>query len=170
MAEICRVYAELEVCFPWERGDVLVLDNILVAHARNPFRGPTRTSPGRWTPRCGPSGCDRPASRTPPPCAHACSGSLIRLADQRYALLTTTSSLSADSRTMRRLVTELALAYDGRHSSSDNTSPDRRALLMVSYNSIDNAPPHPVRPEFLVGRNTDQPKPRWDTRFPLEAG
>ncbi|WPB94566.1 TauD/TfdA family dioxygenase [Streptomyces malaysiensis] len=40
MAEICRVYAELEVCFPWERGDVLVLDNILVAHARNPFRGP----------------------------------------------------------------------------------------------------------------------------------
>ncbi|MFF1713250.1 TauD/TfdA family dioxygenase [Streptomyces sp. NPDC058268] len=40
MAEICRVYAELEVSFPWERGDVLVLDNILVAHARNPFRGP----------------------------------------------------------------------------------------------------------------------------------
>ncbi|MFE0132625.1 TauD/TfdA family dioxygenase [Streptomyces sp. NPDC059037] len=40
MAEICRVYAELEVCFPWERGDVLVLDNILVAHARNPFSGP----------------------------------------------------------------------------------------------------------------------------------
>ncbi|PNG95860.1 hypothetical protein [Streptomyces malaysiensis] len=95
---------------------------------------------------------------------------LLRLADQRYALLTTTSSLSADSRTMRRLVTELALAYDGRHSSSDNTSPDRRGLLMVSYNSIDNAPPHPVRPEFLVGRNTDQLKSRWDTRFPLEAG
>ncbi|MEV0116662.1 TauD/TfdA family dioxygenase [Streptomyces sp. NPDC050844] len=40
MAEICRVYAELEVCFAWERGDVLVLDNILVAHARNPFSGP----------------------------------------------------------------------------------------------------------------------------------
>ncbi|MEU4995774.1 phytanoyl-CoA dioxygenase family protein [Streptomyces sp. NPDC021622] len=54
------------------------------------------------------------------------------------------------------------------HSSSDNTSPDRRALLMVSYNSIDNAPPHPTRPEFLVGRNTDQLKPRWDDRFPLE--
>ncbi|WHX22275.1 hypothetical protein QFW82_37275 [Streptomyces malaysiensis subsp. malaysiensis] len=36
--------------------------------------------------------------------------------------------------------------------------------------TIDNAPPHPVRPEFLVGRNADQLKPRWDTRFPLEAG
>ncbi|MEV2254435.1 phytanoyl-CoA dioxygenase family protein [Streptomyces sp. NPDC050147] len=55
------------------------------------------------------------------------------------------------------------------HSSSDNASPDRRALLMVSYNSVDNAPPHPTRPEFLVGRNTDQLKPRWDERFPLEA-
>ncbi|MEV8034968.1 TauD/TfdA family dioxygenase [Streptomyces sp. NPDC086182] len=40
MAEICRVYAELEVCFPWEKGAVLVLDNILIAHARNPFSGP----------------------------------------------------------------------------------------------------------------------------------
>ncbi|MEV0318585.1 TauD/TfdA family dioxygenase [Streptomyces sp. NPDC050658] len=40
MTELCRVYADLEVAFPWERGDVLVLDNILVAHARNPFTGP----------------------------------------------------------------------------------------------------------------------------------
>ncbi|MGH8920199.1 MAG: TauD/TfdA family dioxygenase, partial [Actinomycetes bacterium] len=39
MAEICAVYDELEVVFPWQRGDVLMLDNILVAHARNPFRG-----------------------------------------------------------------------------------------------------------------------------------
>ncbi|WP_055698438.1 non-ribosomal peptide synthetase [Streptomyces silaceus] len=37
--EILRVYQELEVCFPWERGDVMLLDNILTAHARNPFRG-----------------------------------------------------------------------------------------------------------------------------------
>ncbi|MEV0318588.1 phytanoyl-CoA dioxygenase family protein [Streptomyces sp. NPDC050658] len=55
------------------------------------------------------------------------------------------------------------------HSSSDNTSPDRRALLMVSYNSIDNAPPNPTRPEFLVGRDTDQLKPRWDERLALET-
>ena len=39
MHEILRVYQELEVSFPWERGDVLLLDNILTAHARNPFRG-----------------------------------------------------------------------------------------------------------------------------------
>ncbi|WP_162889989.1 non-ribosomal peptide synthetase [Streptomyces olivoreticuli] len=39
MREILRIYQELEVSFPWERGDVLLLDNILAAHARNPFRG-----------------------------------------------------------------------------------------------------------------------------------
>ncbi|CAM5680436.1 Non-ribosomal peptide synthase OS=Streptomyces alboniger OX=132473 GN=CP975_33875 PE=4 SV=1 [Streptomyces alboniger] len=39
MHEILRVYRELEISFPWERGDVLLLDNILTAHARNPFRG-----------------------------------------------------------------------------------------------------------------------------------
>lgn len=39
MHEILRVYQELEVSFPWERGDVMLLDNILAAHARNPFRG-----------------------------------------------------------------------------------------------------------------------------------
>ncbi|MGW0532461.1 amino acid adenylation domain-containing protein [Streptomyces sp. NPDC003032] len=39
MHGILRVYQELEVSFPWERGDVMLLDNILAAHARNPFRG-----------------------------------------------------------------------------------------------------------------------------------
>jgi alpha-ketoglutarate-dependent taurine dioxygenase len=39
MAEICGVYQQLEVTFPWQKGDVLLLDNILVAHARNPFAG-----------------------------------------------------------------------------------------------------------------------------------
>ncbi|MFE9426975.1 amino acid adenylation domain-containing protein [Kitasatospora sp. NPDC006697] len=39
MAAICAVYQELEVAFDWQRGDVLLLDNILVAHARNPFQG-----------------------------------------------------------------------------------------------------------------------------------
>ncbi len=37
--EICQVYQKLEVCFPWQQGDVLVLDNILAAHARNPYLG-----------------------------------------------------------------------------------------------------------------------------------
>ncbi|MBL1108828.1 amino acid adenylation domain-containing protein [Streptomyces sp. 5-8] len=39
MHEILRVYRELEISFPWERGDVMLLDNILTAHARNPFHG-----------------------------------------------------------------------------------------------------------------------------------
>ncbi|MBD2500016.1 TauD/TfdA family dioxygenase [Anabaena azotica] len=39
MEEICGVYQELEVVFPWQKGDFLLLDNILAAHARNPFVG-----------------------------------------------------------------------------------------------------------------------------------
>lgn len=39
MEEICGVYQQLEVTFPWQKGDVLLLDNILAAHARNPFVG-----------------------------------------------------------------------------------------------------------------------------------
>jgi hypothetical protein len=39
MEEIGRVYAALEVSFPWHQGDILLLDNMLTAHARNPFSG-----------------------------------------------------------------------------------------------------------------------------------
>jgi alpha-ketoglutarate-dependent taurine dioxygenase len=39
MEEILDVYAEMEVSFQWLRGDVLMLDNLLTAHARNPFVG-----------------------------------------------------------------------------------------------------------------------------------
>jgi alpha-ketoglutarate-dependent taurine dioxygenase len=39
MGEILDHYRQLEVSFPWQRGDVLVVDNISVAHARNPFAG-----------------------------------------------------------------------------------------------------------------------------------
>jgi alpha-ketoglutarate-dependent taurine dioxygenase len=39
MEEILRVYWETSVSFPWQAGDVLMLDNVLVAHARNPYQG-----------------------------------------------------------------------------------------------------------------------------------
>ena len=37
--EIRGVLAEETVMFPWQAGDVLMLDNMLVAHARTPFKG-----------------------------------------------------------------------------------------------------------------------------------
>jgi alpha-ketoglutarate-dependent taurine dioxygenase len=37
--EIVRVYWESSVAFPWREGDVLMLDNMLAAHGRNPFTG-----------------------------------------------------------------------------------------------------------------------------------
>jgi hypothetical protein len=39
MSEVLRVYAGLEVSFPWEAGDVLMVDNLLAAHGRNRFEG-----------------------------------------------------------------------------------------------------------------------------------
>jgi alpha-ketoglutarate-dependent taurine dioxygenase len=37
--DIAAIYSKIEVAFPWQRGDILMLDNMLTAHARNPFRG-----------------------------------------------------------------------------------------------------------------------------------
>lgn len=42
MATILEVYDRLEVAFPWQKGDVVLLDNVLVAHGRNPFSGPRK--------------------------------------------------------------------------------------------------------------------------------
>ena len=39
MAEIGRVYEACAVRFAWQKGDVVMLDNMLVAHARDPFEG-----------------------------------------------------------------------------------------------------------------------------------
>src|SRR2546421_1663319 len=36
---ICDAYEDEKVVFPWQVGDVLLLDNMLAAHARNPFSG-----------------------------------------------------------------------------------------------------------------------------------
>ncbi len=42
MAEILAVYQELEYAFRWQPGDVLAIDNVLVAHGRNAYSGPRR--------------------------------------------------------------------------------------------------------------------------------
>jgi non-ribosomal peptide synthetase component F/alpha-ketoglutarate-dependent taurine dioxygenase len=39
LAEIQAVYQRLEHRFPWEAGDVLMLDNLLTAHSRKPYVG-----------------------------------------------------------------------------------------------------------------------------------
>ncbi len=41
--EIHRVYREVEVAFPWERGDVAMVENMLVSHGRRPFKGERKT-------------------------------------------------------------------------------------------------------------------------------
>ena len=39
MNHILEVYRKLEVTFQWQQSDTLLLDNVLTAHARNPFIG-----------------------------------------------------------------------------------------------------------------------------------
>jgi alpha-ketoglutarate-dependent taurine dioxygenase len=36
---INQAYQKSKVSFPWQKGDVLMLDNILTAHSRNPYKG-----------------------------------------------------------------------------------------------------------------------------------
>lgn len=48
------------------------------------------------------------------------------------------------------------------HSSSNNLSDDRRTLLLITYNSVKNAPAQPGRPEFLVDRDTTPVRPLED--------
>lgn len=42
MHEILSVYQRLETRFSWRRNDIMMLDNLLTAHARNPFSGERR--------------------------------------------------------------------------------------------------------------------------------
>ena len=37
--EITAIYQKAQVSFPWQKGDVLMLDNMLTAHGRNPYEG-----------------------------------------------------------------------------------------------------------------------------------
>jgi len=38
--ELYDFYEREKVALPWQRGDILILDNIMVSHGRNPFTGP----------------------------------------------------------------------------------------------------------------------------------
>jgi amino acid adenylation domain-containing protein len=42
MEEIGAAYRRAAASFPWQPGDILMVDNMLTAHARNPFEGPRR--------------------------------------------------------------------------------------------------------------------------------
>lgn len=42
VTEIGELYERTAVRFRWQKGDLLMLDNMLVAHARNPFAGPRK--------------------------------------------------------------------------------------------------------------------------------
>lgn len=42
MATIGRAYEECAVRFDWRQGDVVMLDNMLAAHARDPYEGPRK--------------------------------------------------------------------------------------------------------------------------------
>ncbi|HEX2090930.1 MAG TPA: TauD/TfdA family dioxygenase [Longimicrobiaceae bacterium] len=42
MDRLRAVYRECTVSFPWQAGDLLMLDNMLTAHAREPFKGPRK--------------------------------------------------------------------------------------------------------------------------------
>ncbi|MFJ6610150.1 phytanoyl-CoA dioxygenase family protein [Streptomyces sp. NPDC091289] len=53
------------------------------------------------------------------------------------------------------------------HSSTDNLSPDRRALLLITYNAVTNAPAAPARPDFLVSRDIAPVTPGADARLTL---
>jgi alpha-ketoglutarate-dependent taurine dioxygenase len=37
--EIRKTYKEHEIVFPWQKSDILILDNVLMAHARRPYKG-----------------------------------------------------------------------------------------------------------------------------------
>ncbi len=60
MFEILRVYQQAERSFPWHAGDVLLVDNALTAHARNPYAGARKLLVALGDPLC-----------FPPPAHHA---------------------------------------------------------------------------------------------------
>lgn len=39
IAEIREAYQQAMIVYPWQKGDILMLDNMLTAHGRNPYSG-----------------------------------------------------------------------------------------------------------------------------------
>lgn len=50
LASLLETYEQHQVAFPWHSGDLLMLDNMSVAHARNPFEGPRKILVGMGDP------------------------------------------------------------------------------------------------------------------------
>jgi Taurine catabolism dioxygenase TauD, TfdA family len=50
LEELRAAYLRHQVAFPWRAGDVLMLDNMLVAHGREPFEGARRVVAGMADP------------------------------------------------------------------------------------------------------------------------
>ncbi|MEM8778209.1 MAG: TauD/TfdA family dioxygenase, partial [Cyanobacteria bacterium P01_G01_bin.49] len=46
LEEIREIYQQESIIFPWQEGDVLLLDNMLYAHGRMPFQGSRRVVVG----------------------------------------------------------------------------------------------------------------------------
>jgi alpha-ketoglutarate-dependent taurine dioxygenase len=55
LEQIRSAYRQAELSFPWQRGDVLAVDNMLVAHGRAPFRGPRRVLVAMTRPHAAPA-------------------------------------------------------------------------------------------------------------------